>query len=435
MRASGRSSAGGGAEGSVPLEARDEGAFGALAVLALSSAVMGVFVGVFLPASLRGPGAAAGAALALGVAAVTGHQPAESAVARVMGRPPPLRGSRPTVGPSWKSVYGRRPPSWPLCGPSSRPNLAAARRPTASRALFIANMSHEIRTPLNSVLALSQLLRDGMAGPLQRSAALPGGHRAQRTEPAPPDQRHPRPVADRGRPPGDGSAGPDIGAQIRATSARWCRWPGEGLDLHARAAGRPPTVRCDVDRVRQILTNLIGNAIKFTETGQVQVSAEARGEMVAVHVTDTGVGIPDSAKTKCSRSSSRSTVHGAAPGRHRPRAGHRQPLRAPDGRRDHLRQRGRLGLALFTLTFRGPLPRRSRQLPRRAPPTPAAPSCRGEQDQTARRPPCCSSSEPTGRSVHAPSRCWRGFRSRIDTARAAAGDGPVLSSCGPSGHA
>ena len=41
---------------------------------------------------------------------------------------------------------------------------AYERRP--SKSAFVANMSHEIRTPLNSVLALSQLLRDGVAGPL-----------------------------------------------------------------------------------------------------------------------------------------------------------------------------------------------------------------------------------------------------------------------------
>ncbi len=168
------------------------------------------------------------------------------------------------------------------------------------KSAFIANMSHEIRTPLNSVLALSQLLRDGMAGALSN------------------DQRRYLEVIERngqnllrlindildlsrieaGHLEMDLQA-TDIGAQIRSTVGTLVPLAeAKGLDLHARLPDDLPPVRCDVDRMRQILTNLIGNAIKFTETGQVQVSAEARGELVAVHVTDTGVGIPDSAKTK-----------------------------------------------------------------------------------------------------------------------------------------
>jgi len=168
------------------------------------------------------------------------------------------------------------------------------------KSAFIANMSHEIRTPLNSVLALSQLLRDGMAGALSN------------------DQRRYLEVIERngqnllrlindildlsrieaGHLEMDLHA-TDIGAQIRSTVGTLVPLAeAKGLDLHARLPEDLPTVRCDVDRMRQILTNLIGNAIKFTETGQVQVSAEARGQLVAVHVTDTGVGIPDSAKAK-----------------------------------------------------------------------------------------------------------------------------------------
>jgi signal transduction histidine kinase/FixJ family two-component response regulator len=168
------------------------------------------------------------------------------------------------------------------------------------KSAFIANMSHEIRTPLNSVLALSQLLRDGMAGALSNDqrrylevierngqnllrlindildlSRIEAGHLEMDLQPT------------------------DIGAQIRSTVGILAPLAeAKGLDLHARLPDDLPAVRCDVDRVRQILTNLIGNAIKFTETGQVQVSGEARGDLVAVHVTDTGVGIPDSAKAK-----------------------------------------------------------------------------------------------------------------------------------------
>jgi signal transduction histidine kinase/DNA-binding response OmpR family regulator len=163
---------------------------------------------------------------------------------------------------------------------------------------FIANMSHEIRTPLNSVLALSQLLRDGMAGALSS------------------DQRKYLEVIERngqnllrlindildlsrieaGHLEMDMQA-LDLGAQIRgAVGALLPLAEAKNLDLQIKVPDDLPLVRCDADRVRQVLTNLIGNAIKFTEAGHVQVSAEARKGMVAIHVTDTGVGIPEGAK-------------------------------------------------------------------------------------------------------------------------------------------
>ncbi|MCP4950004.1 MAG: response regulator, partial [Aestuariibacter sp.] len=51
-------------------------------------------------------------------------------------------------------------------------------------------------------------------------------------------------------------------------------------------------VAADENRLQQILHNLIGNAVKFTESGSVEVSAAADDERVVVRVTDTGIGIP-----------------------------------------------------------------------------------------------------------------------------------------------
>jgi signal transduction histidine kinase/CheY-like chemotaxis protein len=168
---------------------------------------------------------------------------------------------------------------------------------------FIANMSHEIRTPLNSVLALSQLLRDGVAGPLTN------------------DQRRYLEVIERN---GQNllrlisdildlsriEAGHlemdvrtvDLGPHIRgAVAALLPLAESKGLDVQVKLPDGPLLVRCDVDRVRQVLTNLVGNAIKFTEAGQVQVSAETKGDgapIVSIHVTDTGVGIPPALTSK-----------------------------------------------------------------------------------------------------------------------------------------
>lgn len=64
----------------------------------------------------------------------------------------------------------------------------------------------------------------------------------------------------------------------------------KGLAL-SYAPAELPQVLADADRTEQVLENLIGNAIKFTERGSVTVSAERSGSVVTVRVKDTGVGI------------------------------------------------------------------------------------------------------------------------------------------------
>lgn len=58
-----------------------------------------------------------------------------------------------------------------------------------------------------------------------------------------------------------------------------------------------PLVWADPIRVRQIILNLLSNAIKFTNSGSVTLKAEQRGEWVAISVIDTGIGIPEEART------------------------------------------------------------------------------------------------------------------------------------------
>jgi len=163
------------------------------------------------------------------------------------------------------------------------------------KSAFVANMSHEIRTPLNSVLALSQLLRDGVAGPLttdQRKyleVITRNGHTLLRLI----DD-----ILDLSRIESgylevdtqDVDLVPQIASIAEAVSPLAMA---KDLDVMVKLPDDLPLVRCDVDRLRQILTNLLGNAIKFTEAGTVRVSAEARPSVVAINVTDTGVGIPE----------------------------------------------------------------------------------------------------------------------------------------------
>jgi signal transduction histidine kinase len=66
----------------------------------------------------------------------------------------------------------------------------------------------------------------------------------------------------------------------------------EILDLSSNVADGLPELFSDRDKLRQILLNLLGNAIKFTERGQIRVAARRDQEWVAVAVSDTGPGIP-----------------------------------------------------------------------------------------------------------------------------------------------
>ena len=67
----------------------------------------------------------------------------------------------------------------------------------------------------------------------------------------------------------------------------------KAINLRVESDGRIPRVPMDVARIRQVVLNLVGNAIKFTpEGGQVWLRADASDEVVRVEVGDTGLGIP-----------------------------------------------------------------------------------------------------------------------------------------------
>ncbi len=57
----------------------------------------------------------------------------------------------------------------------------------------------------------------------------------------------------------------------------------------------PEVVLCDVPKVQQIVTNLVGNAIKFTDSGGVTVEVGASGDRWHIRVRDTGIGMPEDA--------------------------------------------------------------------------------------------------------------------------------------------
>ncbi|MBC7545129.1 MAG: HAMP domain-containing histidine kinase, partial [Candidatus Sericytochromatia bacterium] len=66
----------------------------------------------------------------------------------------------------------------------------------------------------------------------------------------------------------------------------------KGLTLAVAGLDTVPAIGADAPLLRRVIENLISNAVKFTESGRVRLSAEAEGDQVRVIVSDTGPGIP-----------------------------------------------------------------------------------------------------------------------------------------------
>ncbi|WP_165498293.1 ATP-binding protein [Siculibacillus lacustris] len=180
---------------------------------------------------------------------------------------------------------------------------ARDRAESASRArtAFLATMSHEIRTPLNGVIGMSRLIED-CDDPAERSAHLDTmRHSAEHLLQIIDD------ILDVSKLEADRMAFEaipfEVAEIVRASVeivAPRAREKGIGLSAEM-APNVPPRVVGDPGRLRQILLNLIGNAVKFTESGGVSVTVEgapvagaAETFELRISVADTGIGMAES---------------------------------------------------------------------------------------------------------------------------------------------
>jgi len=174
---------------------------------------------------------------------------------------------------------------------------------SAAKSAFVANMSHEIRTPLNAVLGFADVLRRGMAQSreeemeyldlIHRSgrhlldlinnildlAKIESGHlQIESLTFAPHRIVH------------------DVVSVLRSRALE------RGIQLVASYDSElPETIDSDPTKLRQIVTNLVGNALKFTEVGTMTVSMKAtsgRNPMLRIDVRDTGIGMTPAQQQK-----------------------------------------------------------------------------------------------------------------------------------------
>ena len=169
----------------------------------------------------------------------------------------------------------------------------AAEKASESKSTFLATMSHELRTPLNAIMGYASLLEDGIPEPV-----TPG--QLAQVKRIDVSARHLLSLVDDVLTVSHMDVGQqrlsfarvELGAivgEVIAIAEPLVKV--RGLILKVEVANESAIIQTDAARLRQVLLNLIVNAVKFTDRGSVRLSAACDADAVTFVVEDTGIGI------------------------------------------------------------------------------------------------------------------------------------------------
>jgi signal transduction histidine kinase len=167
-------------------------------------------------------------------------------------------------------------------------------RASKAKSDFLASMSHELRTPMNAILGFTEMIRDDLYGEVPEAIREPVGdiHTCGKQLLGLINNVLDLSKIEAGRM--ELALGDYVVEDVVTTVKLSLRSLAEtkGLDLLIAVPPDAPLCFGDGKRLTQCLINLVGNALKFTREGRVEIRVEVQGDELLFAVSDTGIGIP-----------------------------------------------------------------------------------------------------------------------------------------------